>query len=60
MIMLTVMGSIPSNITYEEVPDWRKADYNVLVKELSVAWDDVLKDLDTLKSWEALKSIIKR
>ena len=36
MIMLTVLGSIPSNITYEAVPDWRKADYNVLVKELSM------------------------
>ena len=60
MIMLTVIGSTVSNTSYEEVPDWRKADLQSLRKELAnVDWSACLDNLDTLQTWDFIKEKIK-
>ena len=57
MVMVTVAGSLPSNSTIEEVPDWRKADLAKLREELfSVQWESDMENMDTLKSWEYVKT----
>ena len=54
LILVTVEGEISRNTTFEEVPDWRKADLSWLRQELaSVDWQ--LENLDTLAAWEAFK-----
>ena len=59
MVLATVAGSVPLNTTFEEVPDWRNADIEMLKQELtSLDWGRHLDNLDTLRSWEAFKNII--
>ena len=58
MIMVTLKGKIPSNVTYEQVSDWRNADLSLLRQQLeSVDWTH-LDNLNTLESWEFLKTEI--
>ena len=60
MMMLTVIGSTVSNTSYEEVPDWRKADLQSIRKELAnVDWSACLDNLDTLQTWDFIKEKIK-
>ena len=57
MIMVTLEGVVPRNTTYEEVPDWRKADLTLLRQELaSVNWQ--LDDLSALQAWDCVRSEI--
>ena len=57
MIMVTLEGVDPRNTTYEEVPDWRKADLTLLRQELAlVNWQ--LDDLSALQAWDCVKSEI--
>ena len=51
MVMLTIDGKVPCNVTFEEVPDWRIANFPLLHQKLgSVDWTR-LDNLDTLQSW---------
>ena len=59
MVMLTMAGSIPSNTTFEEVPDWRNADLTLLRNELmAVDWVHELENCNVLESWDFVKSAI--
>ena len=57
MVMVTVAGSLPSNSTTEDVPDWGKADLSKLREEvMSIEWERDMQNMDTLNSWEFVKS----
>ena len=54
MIMTTLASKVSRNTTYEEVPDWRKADLAQLRHELDIEWN--FDGLNTCESWNLLKS----
>ena len=57
IMMVQVAGEFPSNVTFEDVPDWRKADVHKLQEELdNVDWDEELAgmDDDVQGSWNKL------
>ena len=57
MLLITMKGSVTRNVTFEEVPDWRNADFSLLRDELrGVNWG--MEGLDTLKSWSFVKEKI--
>ena len=57
MVMVTVAGSLPSNSTTENVPDWGKADLSKQREEvMSIEWERDMQNMDTLNSWEFVKS----
>ena len=56
MIMVTVEGSVSRNTTFEEVPDWRKADLSKLRQELDIDWK--LDNLNALEAWDRVKKEI--
>ena len=59
MIMATVAGSIASNTTFELVPDWRKANLEALKSDFGdIDWETRLVNLDTLKTWDSIKSAL--
>jgi hypothetical protein len=59
MIMSTIAGSISTNVTFEEVPDWRRADLDGLRRELGgIVWENRLNDMDTETTWETIKDIM--
>ena len=47
MVTTTIAGYIPSNVTLEEVPDWRNADFEALRAELSIDWVTRLNNMNT-------------
>ena len=59
MIMTTISGSIPTNVTTEEVPDWRNADFQGLRSNLDIDWLDCLSNMRTLESWDTFKKLVK-
>jgi hypothetical protein len=59
MVMLTMAGSIPSNTTFEKVPDWRNSCLILLRNELmAVDWVHELENCNVLESWNFVKSAI--
>lgn len=57
MMMIQVAGELPSNITFEDVPDWKNADVRKLQEELdNVDWEEELAGLeeDVQGSWDKL------
>ena len=61
MVSMIVAGGVPSNTTFETVPDWKNADLNKLREELDmVEWPNVLHDLNAVESWEMFKGKVKQ
>ena len=53
-MMVTLVGKVSRNTTFEEVSDWRNADLELLRNELaSVDWQ--LDSQDVLEAWNAVK-----
>ncbi len=61
MVSMIVAGGLPSNTTFETVPDWKNADLNKLREDLDmVEWPNVLHDLNAVESWEMFKGKVKQ
>ena len=61
MVLVTVPGQLPNNVTFEEVPDWNRADMEALRAELcNVNWDEYLRDLDAENSWIRFKERLQQ
>ena len=61
MVLMTIAGKVPSSSTTEEVPDWRKADLQLLREELTrVNFQEKMRNLDALQSWECVKEAIRK
>ena len=58
MIMTTLEGTVSRNVTFEEVPDWRKADLSRLRNELDIEWQ--FDGLNTLEAWDLIKNEIRK
>ena len=58
MAMITLAGDLPSNITFEKVPDWRNANLEKLRQELDVDWRNRLEGHDARSSWIIFKDSI--
>lgn len=59
MLMIKVAGEIDENVSYEEVPDWCKADINKLKQTLAhVDWNKEIQG-STLDSWTKFKDILQ-
>ena len=56
MIMVSIAGTPKSNVTYEEVPDWRNADIPRMRHELDLVNWEQLNDMNTLDSWDLFKN----
>ena len=57
MVMVTVKGGVSRNVTYEKVPDWRKADLSLL-HDLVKKVDWSMEGLGALDSWSYVKENI--
>ena len=56
MLMVDIVGKLPSNESLEEVPDWRNANMTDLVNDLAdVDWNAELGNLGTEASWTKFK-----
>ena len=58
MVLTTLEGTVSRNTTLEEVPDWRKADLQLLRQELDIDWN--FDGLNTLEAWDMVKKEIHR
>ena len=58
MLKVSLAGSI-SNTTFEEVPDWRKADFEQMRKELlNSNLVEKLENIGALASWDVVKNAL--
>ena len=56
MLKFTIVGPKRSNNTTELVPDWSKADYDTMEKEIEgIDWDLELQDKSGPEQWQILK-----
>ena len=49
----------PTNVTFQEVPDWRRADLEGLRGGLGgIVWENRVSNMDAVTTWETIKGII--